>query len=146
MVDISFVRMPSCGNLPMPSKATPNASGYDLQAAYDAILYPGLWVKIDTGWGVDLPEGYEAQVRPRSGLAAKHAVTVLNAPGTIDNDYKGSIQVILINLSGKAYGVARGDRIAQLVLAPVVPSMAKEASAFKAETQRGDGGFGSTGV
>lgn len=145
MNEFNFVRMPSSGDLPIPSRASERASGYDLQAAHDAIIYPNTWVKIDCGFGVDLPEGYEAQVRSRSGLAARSGVVVLNAPGTVDNDYRGSVQVVLINHSGHVYRVSRGDRIAQLVLAPVVASTAREASAFASETARGDGGFGSTG-
>jgi dUTP pyrophosphatase len=147
MVEFSFVRMPSAGDLVQPVKAHPDDWGYDLQASHEAIIYPATWIPLDTGFGIDLPHGYAAEIRPRSGLAAKHGVTVLNAPGTIDNGYRDTLKVILINHSHLVYRVARGDRIAQLVIVKTVPTIAAEAAAFnEADTTRGKGGLGSTGI
>ena len=132
----------------MPAYQTAHAAGLDLAAAVPAnasvTLAPGARGLIPTGFAIALPEGFEAQVRPRSGLAAHHGVTVLNTPGTIDADYRGEIQVILINLGAEPFVVTRGLRIAQLVIAPVVHAMVVEADALD-DTARGAGGFGSTG-
>jgi len=146
MVAFSFVRMPSAGDLPIPAKAHADDWGYDLQAAHDAIIYPATWLPIETGWGIEMPEGYAAEVRPRSGLAAKHGITVLNTPGSIDNGYRAAIKVILINHGHLVYRMKRGERIAQIMIVKTVPTVATEASEFKTTTARGDGGLGSTGV
>lgn len=133
-------------DLPLPAYASDHASGVDLLAAVDAplTLAPGERAMVPTGLAMALPAGYEAQVRPRSGLAAKQGVTVLNTPGTIDADYRGEVKVILINLGAEAVTFARGDRIAQLVVAPVT-RLAWQATESLDETARGAGGFGSTG-
>ena len=121
------------------------ASGMDVCAAQPLLLLPGARGIVPCGFAMAIPQGYEIQVRPRSGLAMKHGVTVLNAPGTIDADYRGEVKVILINLGQENFQIQRGDRIAQLVLATVVQARWKE-SEFLSKTQRGSGGFGHTGV
>jgi dUTP pyrophosphatase len=133
--------------MPLPAYQTQHAAGMDLCAAVekDVVLAPGAHAIIPTGFAIALPEGFEAQVRPRSGLAAKNAVTVLNAPGTIDADYRGEVGVILINHGKTDFTVTRGLRIAQMVVAPVRMVMWEE-KAELADTTRGAGGFGSTGV
>jgi dUTP pyrophosphatase len=131
--------------LPLPAYETSGAAGMDLRAAVDARLLPGARALIATGFAIALPDGYEAQVRPRSGLAVKQGITVLNAPGTIDSDYRGEIKVPLINLGQVDVVITRGDRIAQMVVAPVVRAewtLAEELD----DTARGAGGFGSSGV
>jgi dUTP pyrophosphatase len=137
-------------DLPLPSYATPHASGLDLLAAVDAdaglTLAPGAVAAVPTGLRLGLPEGVEAQVRPRSGLALRHGVTVLNSPGTIDADYRGELRVILINLGREPFHVVRGMRVAQLVLAPVLRGRWQEGSVDAEGTARGTGGFGSTGM
>jgi len=137
--------LPHGEGLPLPAYQTAGAAGCDLCAATHEtlILAPGARLKTPTGIALELPEGYEAQIRPRSGLALKDGVTVLNTPGTIDTDYRGEIFVLLINHSEKPYEITRGARIAQLVLAPVVRARFIEARSLS-ETARGDGGFGST--
>jgi dUTP pyrophosphatase len=141
-------RLPHGAGLPLPAYQSAHAAGLDLAAAVPAdapvTLAPGGRDLIPTGFAIALPEGFEAQVRPRSGLAAHHGVTVLNTPGTIDADYRGEIQVILINLGAEPFVVARGLRIAQLVIAPVIRATLVEADALD-DTARGAGGFGSTG-
>jgi dUTP pyrophosphatase len=141
-------RLPHGAGLPLPAYQTAHAAGLDLAAAVPAdapvVLAPGVRSLVPTGFAIALPEGFEAQVRPRSGLAAHHGVTVLNTPGTIDADYRGEIQVILINLGAEPFTVTRGLRIAQLVAAPVVRASVIEADALD-DTARGAGGFGSTG-
>ncbi|CAN7939938.1 unnamed protein product, partial [Ixodes pacificus] len=129
-----------------PSYATEKSAGLDLYAAIEdtVSIHPGCRHCIKTGIKIELPEGYEAQIRPRSGLAAKFGVTVLNAPGTIDADYRGEIAVILINFGSEVYKVNRGDRIAQMVISEVVHVSWKEAESIQ-DTERGHGGFGSTG-
>lgn len=131
----------------IPTYATKGAAGLDLSARipFEIYLQPGVRATIPTGIAIELPEGFEAQVRPRSGLAHKHGVTVLNAPGTIDSDFVGEIGVILINHGDEAFKITAGDRIAQLVIAPVIQAELVQAEALK-DTERGDGGFGSTGV
>ncbi|MGI6253401.1 MAG: dUTP diphosphatase [Synergistaceae bacterium] len=126
-----------------PEYATPSSSGADLRASEDLVLLPGEWSPVSTGLKIELPEGFEGQIRPRSGLAARHGVTVLNAPGTIDSDYRGEIRVLLVNLGREPFSIASGDRIAQLVLAPVSRILWSEEPL--GETARGEGGFGSTG-
>lgn len=129
--------------LPLPEYATPFSSGVDLRASEDLALLPGEWVSVPTGLKIEIPGGFEGQVRPRSGLAAKFGVTVLNAPGTIDSDYRGEIRVLLINLGREPFPIAAGDRIAQLVIVPV--SRVSWSEEPLAESLRGEGGFGSTG-
>lgn len=141
-------RLPHARDLPLPAYATPGAAGLDLLAAIPAesplSLEPGAAALVPAGIRLALPHGVEAQVRPRSGLALKHRVTVLNAPGTIDADYRGEVGVILVNHGAAAFTVARGDRIAQLVVAPVL-RVRWEEGAIDSATARGTGGFGSTG-
>jgi dUTP pyrophosphatase len=141
-------RLPHGAGLPLPAYQTAHAAGLDLAAAVPAdvpvMLPPGGRSLVPTGFAIALPEGFEAQVRPRSGLAAHHGVTVLNTPGTIDADYRGEIQVILVNLGSEPFCVTRGLRIAQLVVAPVARASVIEAETLD-DTGRGKGGFGSTG-
>lgn len=146
---VRVVMLPHGRDLPMPQYQTSGAAGMDLVAAVPADkpirLKRGQRALIDTGLVLELPVGFEAQVRPRSGLAAKHGVTVLNAPGTIDCDYRGEVKVILVNHGEVAFVVQRGERIAQMVIVPVARAVLKEVSSARA-TKRGAGGFGSTGV
>ncbi len=146
-MEVRCQRLAHARDLPIPRRATPGASGLDLSAATPAavILEPGQRLAIPTGLRLALPPGTEAQVRPRSGLALRHGVTVLNAPGTIDADYRGEIQVILINLGDQPFVISRGDRIAQLVCATVAEATLVEVDDVD-PTARGSGGFGSTGV
>lgn len=129
----------------LPEYATPGAAGMDVRAAVEVGLGTGTWAAVGTGLSVEIPPGFEIQVRPRSGLAAKFGVTVLNAPGTIDSDYRGEIKVLLINLGPQTFAVNKGDRIAQLVVARV-PAVTVEDADQLSDTSRGTGGFGSTGV
>ncbi len=133
--------------LPLPAYATSHSAGLDLPAAIDApmTLRPMERALVPCGFAMALPEGFEAQVRPRSGLAAKNGITVLNSPGTIDADYRGEVKVILVNLSAEPFTIERGMRIAQMVIAPVVQSAFTPVASLD-ETARGTGGFGSTGV
>ena len=146
---IPIVRLPHGEGLPLPAYETAQAAGMDLRAAVpdDAplTLKPGARFAVPTGLAFALPEGFEGQVRPRSGLAAKQGVTCLNTPGTIDADYRGEVKVILINLGEEDVHIRRGDRIAQLVIAPVVQGRWQEVESLE-ETARGAGGFGSTGA
>jgi dUTP pyrophosphatase len=130
----------------LPRYMTAGAAGMDLSSAAEApvVMQPGARVGVPTGWAIELPVGYEAQVRPRSGLSIKHGITVVNAPGTIDADYRGEVVVLLVNLGSEPYTIAPGDRIAQMVVAPVT-QVAIEESAALADTARGAGGFGHTG-
>lgn len=137
-------RLPHAEGLPLPAYATPGAAGMDLLAARAMELPPGGRALVPTGLAIALPEGFEMQVRPRSGLALKHGVTVLNAPGTVDCDYRGEVGVILLNTGAEPFRIARGDRIAQAVFAPVARAQWEEVVVLP-ETQRGSGGFGSTG-
>lgn len=146
-VTIQIKVLPEAEGLSLPQYETAHAAGMDLRAAIvdDVVLEPGEVALVTTGLQIALPEGYEAQVRPRSGLAIKKGITVVNAPGTIDADYRGTVQVGLVNLSREAFTIRRGDRIAQMIVAPV--SRAEWAVVEELEeTQRGDGGFGHTGV
>ena len=133
-------------NIKLPAYKTSGSSGMDLVAHIKKKVYikPGKTTLIPTGLSVSIPKNYEIQIRPRSGLAAKNGITVLNAPGTIDSDYRGEIKIILINLSKKVFVVKSGDRIAQMVLCPIIKAKLKEVSNL-AITKRGAGGFGSTG-
>jgi dUTP pyrophosphatase len=141
------MRLPHGVDLPLPEYASAHAAGMDLLAAVDEplTLRPGERALIPTGLAIALPDGYEAQVRPRSGLALKHGVTLLNSPGTIDADYRGEIGVILINLGAESFVIERGMRIAQMIMAPVT-RIAWEKVIRLPESARGAGGFGSTGV
>ncbi len=141
---LQILKLPHAKDLPLPSYATVGSAGMDLRAAETAILKPGARALIATGLAIALPEGYEAQVRPRSGLAVKHGVTVLNSPGTIDADYRGEIKVPLINHGSEDFVIARGDRIAQMVIAAVTTVELVEVEVLD-DTARGAGGFGSTG-
>jgi dUTP pyrophosphatase len=147
-IDVLITRLPHGKDLPLPSYHSALAAGLDLIAAVPAdrafSLAPGARALIPTGIAVALPPGTEAQVRPRSGLAVRHGLTVLNAPGTIDADYRGEIQVLLVNLGGEAVAITRGMRIAQLVVATVARAQLREVESLD-ETKRGTGGFGSTG-
>ena len=131
----------------LPEFKTPGSAGADIRAAVDdpITIEPGAFGRIPTGLKIAIPQGFEIQVRPRSGLAAKHQVTILNAPGTIDSDYRGEVQVLLVNLGGEPFTINRGDRIAQLVLARVEQFDWNEVAAVDI-TDRGEGGFGHTGV
>ncbi len=144
MIDIAIKRLPNGEGLPLPAYETAGAAGMDLRAAEAATLAPGARCLMPTGLAIALPQGFEAQVRPRSGLAVKHGVTVLNAPGTIDCDYRGEVKVPLINLGQEDFVIARGDRIAQMVIAPVTRIHWAETESLD-ETARGAGGFGSSG-
>jgi dUTP pyrophosphatase len=145
-VDVAIKLLPHGEGLALPAYATAGSAGADLTAAVaePVILPPGSRALVPTGIAVALPEGYEAQVRPRSGLAMRHGVTVLNSPGTIDSDYRGEIRVILANLGSDPVTIARGDRIAQLVVAPVDRAQWRRVTELPAST-RGAAGFGSTG-
>ena len=145
-VNVPVVQLDHAQDLPLPAYESEGAAGLDLRAAVQTpvTLEPGARAIIPTGLSIALPVGYEAQVRPRSGLAAKHGVTVLNSPGTIDADYRGEVGVILINHGELDFSVARGDRIAQMVVAPVTQISWQPVDDLDA-TDRGEGGFGSTG-
>lgn len=147
MRHVSIRRLDGAKDLELPRYETAGSAGCDLRAAVDAelVLAPGARALVPTGMAIALPDGHEAQVRPRSGLAVKNGVTVLNAPGTIDADYRGEIKVPLINLGQEPFTIRRGDRIAQLVVAPFVQVAWDEVDTLDATT-RGTGGFGSTGV
>jgi len=144
-IRIQIQRLPHGEGLPLPAYATQGAAGMDVVAAEDLTLDPGKRHAVATGFAIAIPAGYEVQVRPRSGLALKHGVTCLNTPGTIDSDYRGEVKVILANLGDAPFGIARGDRIAQLVPAPVQRADLAEVASLD-ETARGAGGFGSTGT
>ncbi len=145
-VDLLIRRDEGAGDIPLPKYMSEHAAGMDLCAAVEATvtLEPGARAVIPTGFRRALPAGYEAQVRPRSGLAAKHGVTVANAPGTIDADYRGEVGVILVNLGAESFEIARGMRVAQMVVAPVTRAKVKLVDELP-ESVRGEGGFGSTG-
>ncbi|HEX9461818.1 MAG TPA: dUTP diphosphatase [Alphaproteobacteria bacterium] len=146
LLQVPITRLPHGAGLALPAYATAAAAGLDLLAAIagDSVISPGERALIPTGIAIALPEGYEAQVRPRSGLALKHGVTVLNSPGTIDADYRGEIGVILVNLGSDPFTVTRGLRVAQLVVGPIVRITWTEAASLP-NSGRGGGGFGSTG-
>ncbi|MFZ4762940.1 MAG: dUTP diphosphatase [Alphaproteobacteria bacterium] len=146
-IKLLIKRLPHGQGLDLPCYATSLSAGLDLQAAIevDIILAPQARMLIPTGFCIALPEDYEAQIRPRSGLAFKNGVTVLNSPGTIDADYRGEVKILLINLSNEPFTITRGTRIAQMVIAPVARVSLKETEDLP-ETVRGHGGFGSTGT
>lgn len=137
---------PGENEIPLPSYATPGSSGMDLHAGISGpqVIRPGEACVIPTGFSIEIPPGYEAQVRPRSGLAIKHGIGILNSPGTIDSDYRGEVKIILTNFGRENFLVHRGDRIAQLVIMPVVRAAWDEVTSVE-QTSRGSGGFGHTG-
>ena len=146
---IPIARLPHAEDMPLPAYETEGAAGLDLRAALadgeTLLLRPGARTRVPTGFCIAVPRGYEAQARPRSGLAFKNGVTCLNSPGTIDSDYRGEVMVILINHGEEDFHIRRGDRIAQLVIAPVAQAAFEEVASLD-ETARGASGFGSTGV
>jgi len=144
MIEIELKRLPHGEGLPTPAYATQGAAGLDVVAAENLTLAPGQRHGVATGFAIAIPEGYEVQVRPRSGLALKHGVTCLNTPGTIDHDYRGEVKVILAILGSEPFEVRRGERIAQLVPAPLLKANFREVAELS-DTDRGAGGFGSTG-
>ncbi|WP_338503317.1 dUTP diphosphatase [Sphingomonas kaistensis] len=144
MIRIQITRLPHGEGLPLPTYATAHAAGMDVVSAEDLDLQPGQRHAVATGLRIAIPEGYEVQVRPRSGLALKHGITVPNTPGTIDADYRGELKVIMINHGTEPFPVRRGERIAQLVPAAVTQAQWDEVAELD-ETVRGEGGFGSTG-
>lgn len=143
-IAIRLKRLPHGEGLPMPAYASAGAAGMDVVAAEDFTLQPGERMAVPSGFAIAIPDGYEVQVRPRSGLAFKHGVTCLNTPGTIDSDYRGEVKVILANLGGEPFSALRGERIAQLVPAAVQRAAMTEVDELD-DTARGSGGFGSTG-
>lgn len=146
-VDVQIKQLPGSEDLPLPRYMTPHAAGMDLYAAVpeDRILAPGERALVPSGIAIALPEGCEAQIRPRSGLAIHHGITLLNAPGTIDADYRGEIKVIMANLGREPFIIHRGERIAQMVVAPVLKANLCTVDELP-ETGRGSGGFGHTGL
>jgi dUTP pyrophosphatase len=143
-IPVQIRRLPHGEGLALPAYATAGAAGMDVLSAEDVTLAPGARHAVATGFALAIPPGYEIQVRPRSGLALKHGITLPNTPGTIDSDYRGELKIILINLGQEPFAIQRGDRIAQLVLAPVLVAEWQEAEMLDG-TARGEGGFGSTG-
>lgn len=146
-VEIKIEKIEGCEDLPIPLSASKYSSGVDLFSAeeHEISIKPNEIKLISTGIKIDIPDGYEGQVRPRSGLAVKHGITVLNSPGTIDSDYRGIVKVILINLGGKEFSIQRGDRIAQLVIQKIYFPNFKVVQSLN-NTKRGEGGFGHSGV
>lgn len=144
MIRLPVMRLPGGEGLPLPAYATAGAAGMDVVAAEDVTLPPGGRHAVASGFALAVPDGYEVQVRPRSGLALRHGVTCLNSPGTVDSDYRGEVKVVLANLGSEPFQVRRGERIAQLVPAPVLRAELVEVDALD-PTERGAGGFGSTG-
>lgn len=147
MTTVLLQRLPHGADLPLPAYETKGAAGLDLRAAIGetVALAPGARALIPTGLAMQLPAGFEGQIRPRSGLALRHGITVLNAPGTVDSDYRGEVSVVLVNHGHEPFTITRGDRIAQLVIAPVTHARLSEVETLS-ETARGAGGYGSTGI
>jgi dUTP pyrophosphatase len=145
MIEILIQRLKHGDDLPLPTRATPGSAGFDLASAEAGTLSPGARRLFPTGFAVAIPEGFEIQIRPRSGLALKHGVTLPNTPATIDSDYRGELKVALVNLGQEPFEVTRGMRIAQLVVARVEPAEFRTVDSLP-ETGRGAGGFGSTGL
>ena len=143
-VEVLIARLPHGEGLPLPARATPGAAGMDVVAAADVTIAPGARELVPTGFSIAVPHGYEVQLRPRSGLALKHGVTLPNTPATIDSDYRGELQVIMVNHGSDMFTVHRGDRIAQLLVQRVEPVTFREVAELPA-SGRGAGGFGSTG-
>jgi len=144
MTDILIVRLPHGEGLPLPARATPGSAGFDLSSAEDGELAPMERRLFATGFAIAIPEGFEVQLRPRSGLALRHGLTLPNTPATIDSDYRGELKVALVNLGAESVRVTRGMRIAQMLLARVEPAAFREVETLP-PTGRGEGGFGSTG-
>ncbi|MBN1333474.1 MAG: dUTP diphosphatase [Synergistales bacterium] len=144
-IHVKVVRAGLARDHELPSYETRQSAGVDLKAAEQILLQPGKYALVSTGLSIELPQGYEAQIRPRSGLALRKGITVLNSPGTIDADYRGEIKVILINLGPEPFEIYPGDRIAQMIVSPVVQLQWLETDLLN-ETSRGQGGFGSTGI
>jgi len=146
-ITLPIQTLPHFGNLQLPAYESPGAAGMDVAAAIesDIVIAPGERHAVPTGFAMAVPDGHEVQIRPRSGLALRHGVTIANAPGTIDSDYRGEVRIILINLGESPFTVSRGMRIAQMVVAPVIQASPVRVDRLDA-TDRGDGGFGSTGV
>ncbi|MCP4626218.1 MAG: dUTP diphosphatase [bacterium] len=146
-IPVQIITMPGCDDVPLPQYMTDHAAGMDLSAAVkkDLVLEPGKRALVPTGIAIALPPGTEAQIRPRSGLAIRHGISLVNAPGTIDADYRGEIQIIMINLGEDAFRIKRGDRIAQLIINRVVQGKLIQVETLS-ETNRSDGGFGHTGT
>ncbi len=144
---VRVVRLPHAKDLPLPSYETEHAAGMDVRAALDerVTIWPGKRALVPTGLKIELPVGYEAQIRPRSGLAIRDGITLVNSPGTIDADYRGEVKVIMINHGDQEFHVNHGDRIAQMIIAPVTRVHMQAAEELN-ESERGEGGFGSTGV
>ena len=144
---VRIARQPGSEGLPLPTPATPGSAGFDLAAAVvgECVVEPGERLLVPTGFAIAVPEGYEAQVRPRSGLALRHGIVVPNAPGTIDSDYRGEVKVIVMNTGPEPFVIKRGDRIAQLVVAPVAHAEWLEVASLD-DTERGAGGFGHSGT
>ncbi len=145
MLHVMFTRLAHGDGLPAPARATPGSAGYDIVAADDLDLAPGARGLVHTGFAIAVPEGFECQIRPRSGLALKHGVTLPNTPATIDSDYRGELKVALVNLGQEPFRVTRGMRIGQLVFARVEVARFHEVAELP-DTDRGPGGFGSTGT
>jgi len=143
---VAIVRLPGGEALPLPAYMSAGSAGADIVAAVesDVTLMPGARALIPTGFALEVPDGWEVQIRPRSGLALRHGVTLLNSPGTIDSDYRGPVGVILINLGTQPFSITRGDRIAQMIVAPVARAVFRDVEML-ASSERGAGGFGSTG-
>jgi len=146
-INIQFQRLPGLKDLPLPAYQTKDSAGMDIVAANEHTieLQPGERCLVPAGFKMALPRGYEAQIRPRSGLAFKNGITMLNSPGTIDADYRGEVKVLAINHGNKIFDIKRGERIAQMVIAPILKVFAEEVEILP-ETERNEGGFGSTGV
>jgi len=144
MTVVRFKPRPGRPPIALPAYKTEGAAGLDLPAAEAVVIAPGAWTAVGTGLDIELEPGFEGQVRPRSGLAFKHGVTVLNAPGTIDSDYRGELRVLLVNHGSEPFEIAEGDRIAQLVVAPVAQAQVELVTSL-GQTVRQDGGFGHTG-
>jgi len=146
-ITLNILRLEHAKELPLPAYATPDAAGLDLCSASKEVidLQPGQRVLVPTGLVMEIPRGYEGQVRPRSGLALKHGISLVNTPGTIDADYRGEVKIIMINLGDQPFAIHYGDRIAQLVIAPVIQAQVRERDELT-DSARGKGGFGSTGV
>jgi dUTP pyrophosphatase len=146
-IEITRLDAAKTADVPLPSPMSGGAAGMDVYAAVegDLVVQPGATVAVPTGFAIAVPHGYEAQVRPRSGLALKHSIGLMNSPGTIDSDYRGEVRIVLTNFGGEPFTIRRGDRIAQMVVAPVVTVTWKEVDQLPG-TGRGTGGFGHTGI
>ena len=144
MTEVLIARLPHAEGLPLPARATPGSAGYDIASADEGTLAPMERKLFRTGFAIAVPEGFECQIRPRSGLALRHGISLPNTPATIDSDYRGELMIMLVNLGGDPFEITRGMRIAQMVIARVEPATFR-AVAELPETHRGEGGFGSTG-